>query len=832
MARMQREGSSEAAFLATPPRASPQPMVRLAILAALVLLAVYTAFGSHKIMRGWSAAPSKPSPASKAALLGQHVEGGLIQQRTALLAGGDLYRRLPDSPLDVTEQVLKLSGDGARGAALVNGGMLLASSGQGSAAEWSDAAAAAAKGGSTAWIGVLPGDPRRLYSAMSIPAPGGGLWLLLVSDPDRLAGEFLTTGSALALSDGRLAAAADVAVQEAGAVRSAFGVSPQDLRPGTIVRGKTPGGAPLDVSAQSVADGKLLAINAERNLGVGSISSERVYGLVSLLAPLAVGIALALLLMLQSRRAQRAQQAFVDSEQRFRLAVEAARCGIWEWDLDADRVIMSDVTAVIFGWGGAGAVSGQEVLSRIAPDHRDRVRQALTHAATFGAFDVSFRVPGGDGRRALWIDARGQGLQTANGQNHSRIVGVALDVTEERLAQARAQAAEVRLRDAIESVSEAFVLWDRNGRLLLCNRNYRNLFNLEPKLLKPGASRADVNRFARLAISQEHPSPHGSIGEREAEMVDGRWIQISERRTAEGGLVMTAADITAIKRQEEARRLNEEQLQHAVAGLQRSQEQLAEVARKYEAEKIRAEGANRSKSEFLANMSHELRTPLNAINGFSEIMQNEMYGPMGDARYKEYASDIHSSGQHLLALINDILDMSKIEAGKMNLKFEPVALEEVTEDAVRLIRNRAEAAGLQVSVELPVLPDIEGDYRAIKQVLLNLLSNAVKFTPRGGRVAVLGELRRSPVGDRVWIAVSDNGIGISKEDLSRLALPFEQVESQHSKTTQGTGLGLALTKSLVELHDGFLDMRSEPGEGTTVSFTLPVRQAAQIRDVA
>ncbi|NBU29332.1 MAG: ATPase, partial [Caulobacteraceae bacterium] len=201
---MQREGSSEAAFLATPPRASPQPMVRLAILAALLLLAVYTAFGSHKIMRGWSAAPSKPSPASKAALLGQHVEGSLIQQRTALLAGGDLYRRLPDSPLDVTEQVLKLSGDGARGAALVNGDVLLASSGQGSAAEWSDAAAAAARGGSTAWIGALPGDPQRLYSAMSIPAPGGRLWLLLVSDPDRLAGEFLTTGSALALPDGRL----------------------------------------------------------------------------------------------------------------------------------------------------------------------------------------------------------------------------------------------------------------------------------------------------------------------------------------------------------------------------------------------------------------------------------------------------------------------------------------------------------------------------------------------------------------------------------------------------------------------------------------------------
>jgi len=197
---------------------------------------------------------------------------------------------------------------------------------------------------------------------------------------------------------------------------------------------------------------------------------------------------------------------------------------------------------------------------------------------------------------------------------------------------------------------------------------------------------------------------------------------------------MTAADITAIKNQDEARRLNEEQLQNAVAGLERSQEQLAELARKYETEKVKAEGANRAKSEFLANMSHELRTPLNAINGFSEIMMNEMFGPLGDERYKGYSQDIHSSGQHLLALINDILDMSKIEAGKMNLKFEPMHVEDVAEDAVRLVRNRAEAAGLNLSIDFPPLPEIEADYRAIKQVLLNLLSNAIKFTPRAGSV--------------------------------------------------------------------------------------------------
>ncbi|MBV9508768.1 MAG: ATPase, partial [Caulobacteraceae bacterium] len=355
------------------------------------------------------------------------------------------------------------------------------------------------------------------------------------------------------------------------------------------------------------------------------------------------------------------------------------------------------------------------------------------------------------------------------------------------------------------------------------NKSFRSFFALEPRLLKPGASRDSVVRFMRLAIKADHPGPNGAPGVREAEMQDGRWLQISERRTAEGGRVMTAADITAIKLQDEARRLNEEKLREVVETLENSQAQLAELARKYEAEKIRAEGANKAKTEFLANMSHELRTPLNAINGFSEIMVAEMFGPLGDRRYKEYAGDILSSGQHLLALINDILDMSKIEAGKMNLKFEPMSLEDVVEDAVRLIKNRAEQTGLAIKVDLPNLPDVEADYRAVKQVLLNLLSNALKFTPHGGTVTVSAELRRDGVGDRVRMSVTDTGIGISPEDLKRLAKPFEQIESQHSKTQQGTGLGLALTKSLVELHNGALELASTPGEGTTVSFTLPLR---------
>jgi two-component system cell cycle sensor histidine kinase PleC len=567
------------------------------------------------------------------------------------------------------------------------------------------------------------------------------------------------------------------------------------------------------------------------NTGVTALRMRETPGASAsvLFAPMVTAAILTVLLVVQGLRAEAASRALSESEERFRLAVEAARCGIWEWDLASGELFMSDITGVMLGWGGGGVAPTEQVLEHIAQEHRDRVRQALAAAALHGAFDVSFRVNRAGGQ-ALWLDARGQALSEADG--FRRLVGVALDVTEERVAQVRAQAAEARLQGAIESVPEAFVLWDRQGRLVLSNEHFRRFFALEPRVLKPGSPRQAVERLMRLAIKPPadpkiiSDSSDSQLDEgREIELADGRWVTLAERRTADGGHVVTCVDVTALKHQEEARRLNEEQLQRAVVGLERSREEAAELAQKYAAEKVRAEAANRAKSEFLANMSHELRTPLNAINGFSEIMVGEMYGPVGDARYKTYAQDILSSGQHLLSLINDVLDMSKIEAGKMNLRFEPLRLDELAEDAIRLIKTRAETAGLQVSIDAPALPDVEGDYRALKQVLLNLLSNAVKFTPRGGRVILKAEARRDAMGERVKVSVIDTGIGIAPSDLARLARPFEQIESQQSKTQQGTGLGLALSKSLVEMHGGVLELESQPGVGTTVSFLLPVRQS-------
>ena len=251
-------------------------------------------------------------------------------------------------------------------------------------------------------------------------------------------------------------------------------------------------------------------------------------------------------------------------------------------------------------------------------------------------------------------------------------------------------------------------------------------------------------------------------------------------------------------------------------------QRLADLADKYAREKTRAEAANRSKSEFLANMSHELRTPLNAIIGFSEVMQEQMFGPLGSGKYAEYASDIHRSGQFLLDVINDILDMSKIEAGRVQLETEDVNISAMLEEVMRLVGPRAFEGKVAVDRQVDAALAITADKRALKQVIINLLSNAVKFTPEGGRVVISAGAQDGLIN----ITIRDTGIGIPARDVEKLGRPFEQVENQFTKSKGGSGLGLAISKSLIELHGGRLDIASTVGSGTEVRVTLPRKFAA------
>jgi two-component system cell cycle sensor histidine kinase PleC len=318
----------------------------------------------------------------------------------------------------------------------------------------------------------------------------------------------------------------------------------------------------------------------------------------------------------------------------------------------------------------------------------------------------------------------------------------------------------------------------------------------------------------------------------EAQLTDSRWMHISERRTKDGGYVSVGTDITKIKQHEqrlvegEKRRIATiNDLRHSQQALERQTGELADLAEKYAEEKTRAEEANQAKSKFLANMSHELRTPLNAIIGFSEIMESAMFGPLGAKKYTEYARDIRDSGQYLLDVINDILDMSKIEAGSVHFSPEDVELDHILADSLRVVGGRAGKKRLTLNSQIAPGISLHADRRALKQIALNLLSNAVKFTPDGGTVTVRGRVR----GGMVTIAIEDNGIGIPRDALHKLGRPFEQVESQLTKRHQGSGLGLAIAKSLVEMHGGAMRIRSVLGTGTAVVVRLPLEPRAAMR---
>lgn len=246
--------------------------------------------------------------------------------------------------------------------------------------------------------------------------------------------------------------------------------------------------------------------------------------------------------------------------------------------------------------------------------------------------------------------------------------------------------------------------------------------------------------------------------------------------------------------------------------------QLKKIERDLRIAKELADTANQAKSSFLANMSHELRTPLNAIIGFSDLMIAGTLGPVENTHYREYLGDIKFSALHLLDIINDVLDMSKIEAGEMKLTAQPTDISSLVDEVIRLMRNRATEAGVMLKCEIPEgLPPIGIDQRMIRQVLLNLLSNAIKFSMGRGHVTV--SLAQTP--DFMLVSVADQGIGIPREKLEEVLKPFGQVQDPRINGGQGTGLGLPLAASMVELHGGKLNITSKPDQGTTVTFSLP-----------
>ena len=516
-------------------------------------------------------------------------------------------------------------------------------------------------------------------------------------------------------------------------------------------------------------------------------------------------------------------------------ALNRGRCGLWDWDLSRGRIFWSQSMFTMLGLDTrSDLLTFGEVNALVKSDDIDLF--AIADQLILGQIkhiDQSFRMQHSGGHW-IWLRVRCE-LSQGAADSGLHLIGIAVDITEQKSLAEKTVEADLRLRDAIETIPEAFVLWDASDRLVLCNSHFQRLHKLPDSAVTPGTSYETVIEVGSMpeVRTRLHETGSQAPGARtfEAQLEDGSWLHISERRTKDGGYVSVGTDITRIKEHEQKLVDNDLRLRATVIDLKRSQSELerqavelADLAEKYSREKNRAEEANQTKSKFLANMSHELRTPLNAIIGFSEIMGSGMFGTLGSEKYQEYCHDILTSGHYLLEVINDILDMSKIEAGRMKLDMEQLDLSKTLAESLRVVSGRAEDKNLVLDADIEGNIPVVADRRAIKQIIVNLLSNAVKFTPDGGRV----EVRSRVLSDSIMLLIADTGIGIAPQSLARLGRPFEQVESQLTKTYHGSGLGLAIARSLTNLHGGSMRLRSKLGAGTVVCVTLP-RDARQAR---
>lgn len=488
----------------------------------------------------------------------------------------------------------------------------------------------------------------------------------------------------------------------------------------------------------------------------------------------------------------------------FALAERAANMGYWRHQIGEEQPHWSPGFFRLLGLDPDAVKPSADYLVRhIHPDDRVAVAQGVATGINQGqAFYYRCRIDVGHGE--MVVDTHGDVERDATGRVVA-LLGVVRNVTAEVASEKTIREREAAYRFVAEEATDVIIRYGRDGTPMFVSPAVQQILGCSPQtFLKESPfdrCHPDDADVARRAIQSAKDSGEAVTFAYRTRHDQGHyvWIESRLRFVFEGevpaGAISISRDITERKSFEEA--------------LQAARE--------------RAEYASHTKSRFLANMSHELRTPLNAIMGFSDIIAREMFGPMGNDRYSEYARMINESGALLLDLINDLLDMSKIEAGKAELHIEEFAVSNIIQATAKLLSVRAETRRIAISSSVePQELVLAADVRAFKQILLNLLSNAVKFTDPGGTISVSADVD----GAMMRLVVRDTGIGIPADVLPRLARPFEQVSNDPARAHGGSGLGLALVKSLTQLHGGEFAIASEVGRGTTVTVMLPLAGSA------
>ena len=581
-------------------------------------------------------------------------------------------------------------------------------------------------------------------------------------------------------------------------------------------------GAIVSASA-TLADGGVITLRADTS----ALDAEWRKRLIEELLLIA-GIGLVVLILgysflWQSARTADATRRFTHAHLRLETALNKGRSGLWDWNVSGDTIDWSNSMFEMLGYRPTGELLRTSDIAEILhPANADLPgRVAALQAVRNGQLETVLRLLHANGTWR-WIHLHAEMIAVK--RNEFRLIGAASDITEQRRSERKSTEANRHLRESIETVSDAFALWDRDGGLVASNTGFIDINTLSMS----GALR-DTDGAALPAFNLENSAscladPTCTEGPDLSQplvcgLPDERWFQITIRPTADGGYVFLGSDISALKDKETALLDSERRLIAAIADLTRSRREMRDLAEQYNAQKIRAEAANRAKSEFLANMSHELRTPLNAIIGFSEAMQHKVHGPLGIPAYETYVQDIHTSGRFLLSMISDILNMAKLEAGRVQLNITEQPVLGAVDDCLRMVRADAQKAGITVTQDVDGAATVEADPRALRQILINLMSNAIKFTPEGGHVLVRSRQRNG----QLYLAVRDSGIGIPAARLPHITEPFEQVDGADTRCRGGSGLGLAISRRLVEMHGGALRIRSTVHEGTVVTVRLPLQ---------
>ena len=552
-----------------------------------------------------------------------------------------------------------------------------------------------------------------------------------------------------------------------------------------------------------------------------------------LLSTAFVLVVIALAYFWQTNRSVEVEAVHARVHGRIDTALNRGRCGLWDWDLARGRIYWSaSMYAMLDMEVVSEFMSFGEVNALVHPCDGDLSRLAeMVASSRSSTIDHVFRLRNGHGSY-VWLRARAELVREGAG-SELHLVGIAGDISHETRMAERNATADKRRRDAIEAISEAFVLWDADNRLVTCNSKFLALHELKPDTVRVGMSYAALVAHATPPLIQTQislgESPRGGARTYEAQLGDGRWLQINERRTKDGGYVSVGTYITALTPHEAQLMYAARRVRATIADLRRSRQalemqaqQLAELAERHAEKQAEAESANRAKSEFLANMSHELRTPLNAIIGFSELMGAEAFGPLGNARYVGYTGDIAASGRYLLAVISDVLEMARLDAGRVRIDPKPVEAGGALGTAFADVAEAAAQKRVALTSDVAPRTALFADPRALDKILAALIGNAVKFTGEGGQVGV--RVRPAAAGTNLFI--EDDGIGIAPEALALIGRPFTQAGATMRDGMKGSGLGLAIARSLVEMHGGSLRIRSLLGRGTIVMLHLPGPAAA------